>query len=115
MKKLSNTLKLIFIQMISLILKPVNSLFVVAWVKLSGTSIDDLNLVPYNTHQMITNQGIIFEIKRDFQHFRESKLSIDEFFMTNILIAKRRSTDVFNLHPHEFRYEKVRFYLEQIN
>ena len=101
--------------MISLILKPVNSLFVVAWVKLSGTSIDDLNLVPYNTHQMITNQGIIFEIKRDFQHFRESKLSIDEFFMTNILIAKRRSLDVFNLQPHEFPYEKVRFYFEQID
>ena len=100
--------------MISLILKPVNSLFVVAWVKLSGTSIDDLNLVPYNTHQMITNQGIIFEINRDFQHFRESKLSIDEFFMTNILIAKRRSLDVFNLQPHKFPYEKVRFYFEQI-
>ena len=100
--------------MISLILKPVNSLFVVAWVKLSGTSIDDLNLVPYNNHQMITNQGIIYEINRDFQHFRESKLSIDEFFMTNILIAKRRSLDVFNLQPHEFSYEKVRFNFEQI-
>ena len=101
--------------MISLILKPVNSLFVVAWVKLSGTSLDDLNLVPYNNHQMITNQGIIYEIKRDFQHFRESKLSIDEFFMTNILIAKRRSLDVFNLQSHEFPYEKVRFSFEQIN
>ena len=99
--------------MISLILKPVNSLFVVAWVKLSGTSIDDLNLVPYNNHQMITNQGIIYEINRDFQHFRESKLSIDEFFMTNILIAKRRSLDVFNLQPHKFPYEKVCFNFEQ--
>ena len=99
--------------MISLILKPVNSLFVVAWVKLSGTSLDDLNLVPYNNHQMITNQGIIYEINRDFQHFRESKLSIDEFFMTNILIAKRRSLDVFNLQPHNFPYEKVRFNFEQ--
>ena len=99
--------------MISLILKPVNSLFVVAWVKLSGTSIDDLNLVPYNNHQMITNQGIIYEINRDFQHFRESKLSIDEFFMTNILIAKRRSLDVFNLQPHNFPYEKVWFNFEQ--
>ena len=99
--------------MISLILKPVNSLFVVAWVKLSGTSIDDLNLVPYNNHQMITNQGIIYEINRDFQQFRESKLSIDEFFMTNILIAKRRSLDVFNLQPHKFPYEKVQFHFEQ--
>ena len=99
--------------MISLILKPVNSLFVVTWVKLSGTSIDDLNLVPYNNHQMITNQGIIFEINRDFQHFRESKLSIDEFFMTNILIARRRSEN-FILQSHNFPYEKVRFNFEQI-
>ena len=101
--------------MISLILKPVNSLFVVTWVKLSGTSINDLNLVPYNNHQMITNQGIIFEINRDFQHFRESKLSIDEFFMTNILIARRHSSDNFVLQSHTFPYEKVRFYFEQIN
>ena len=101
--------------MISLILKPVNSLFVVAWVKLSGTSIDDLNLVPYNNHQMITNQGIIYEINRDFQHFRESKLSIDEFFMTNILIARRHSSENFVLQPHKFPYEKVRFSFEQIN
>ena len=101
--------------MISLILKPVNSLFVVAWVKLSGTSIDDLNLVPYNNHQMITNQGIIFEINRDFQHFRESKLSIDEFFMTNILIARRRSSENFVLQSNNFPYEKVRFNFEQIN
>ena len=100
--------------MISLILKPVNSLFVVAWVKLSGTSIDDLNLVPYNNHQMITNQGIIYEINRDFQHFRESKLSIDEFFMTNILIARRHSSENFVLQPHQFSYEKVRFNFEQI-
>ena len=101
--------------MISLILKPVNSLFVVAWVKLSGTSINDLNLVPYNNHQMITNQGIIFEIQRDFQHFRESKLSIDEFFMTNILIARRHSSEKFVLQSYQFSYEKVRFNFEQIN
>ena len=115
MKKLSNVLTFIFIQMISLILKPVNSLFVVTWVKLSGTAVDDLNLVPHNQHHEITNQGIIVEIKRDFQEFRESNLSMEEYFQSNILIAKRQTTDKFILQRNSFSFAKVRFYFEQIN
>ena len=113
MKKLSNFCKIIFIQMISLILKPVNSLFVVTWVKLSGTPVDDLNLVPYNQHHVITNQGIIYEINRDFQEFRQSNLSMEEYFMTNILIAKKQTTEKFILQRNSFSYEKVRFCFEQ--
>ena len=99
--------------MISLILKPVNSLFVVTWVKLSGTPVDDLNLVPYNQHHVITNQGIINEINRDFQEFRQSNLSMEEYFMTNILIAKKQTTDKFILQQNSFSFEKVRFCFEQ--
>ena len=99
--------------MISLILKPVNSLFVVTWVKLGGNSIEELNLVPHNQHHEITNQAVVHEIKTDFKNFRESKLSMEEFFMTNILTAKRQTTEKFVLQKSTFAYTKVRFNFEQ--
>ena len=99
--------------MISLVLKPVNSLFVVTWVKLSNYSKDDLQLVPYNQHHQITNKPIIDEMKEDFKNFRQSKLSIDEFFRTNILIAKRYTNENFILQKSKFPFTKVRIYFEQ--
>ena len=100
--------------MISLVLKPVNSLFVVTWVKLSNYSKDDLQLVPYNQHHQITNQPIINEMKEDFKNFRQSKLSIDEFFRTNILIAKRYANENYVVQKSNFSFTKVRINFEQI-
>ena len=100
--------------MISLVLKPINSLFVVAWVKINGISKKDLQLVPYNQHHQITNAHVIEEMQQDFKNFRQSKLSLDEFFQRNILIAIRYSNEFFNLKKSKFHFTKVRFHFEQI-
>ena len=99
--------------MISLILKPINSLFVVAWVKMNNISKEDLQLIPYNQHHQITNARVIEEMEQDFKNFRQSKLSMDEFFQTNILIAIRYDNEYFNLKKSKFHFTKVRLALSR--
>ena len=99
--------------MISLVLKPVKGVFLVTWIKLSGTTMADMHLVPTNGHQEITNPVLVAEIIRDYNNFKQSNLSMDEYFQANILIAKRYTGD-FILQNLKFHYIKVRFKIKQI-
>ena len=99
--------------MISLVLKPVQGIFLVAWVKVNGVSMDDLQLVPTNRNHEITNPVLVREIKAAYDNFNQSNLSVEEYFQCNILIAKRYTGD-FILQKIKFDYTKVWLYFEQI-
>ena len=92
----------------SLVLKPVKGVFLITWIKLSGTKKENMNLVPTNGHQEITNPVLVAEINKDYNNFKRSKLSMEEYFQANIIIAKRYTGD-FILQNLKFHYTKVRF------
>ena len=92
----------------SLVLKPVKGVFLITWIKLSGTKKENMNLVPTNGHQEITNPVLVAEINKDYNNFKLSKLSMEEYFQANIIIAKRYAGD-FILQNLKFHYTKVRF------
>ena len=92
----------------SLVLKPVKGVFLITWIKLSGKTIDDMHLVPTNGHQEITNPLLVAEIKTDYNNFKQSNLSMEEYFQANIIIAKRYTGD-FILQKLKFHYTKVHF------
>ena len=92
----------------SLVLKPVKGVFLITWIKLSGTTMADMHLVPTNGHREITNPILVAEIKTDYDNFKQSNLSMEEYFQANILIAKRYTGD-FILQNLKFHYTKVRF------
>ena len=45
----------------------------------------------------ITNPSLLESLKTDFANFRQSKLSMEEFFQCNIIIAKRYDGTAFNI------------------
>ena len=85
----------------SIIVKPINSQFVVVWVKLmirKGQSVLDFNFdqVPNTENTVtITNPALLQSLKADFANFRQSKLSMEEYFQCNIILAKRYNTSSF--------------------
>ena len=86
----------------SIVVKPVNSEFVVVWIKLMirrGQKIEDFNFDRIQTKSgpavTITNPHVLYELKEDFKNFRFSKLSMEEFFQCNIIIAKREKSQKF--------------------
>ena len=83
----------------SIVVKPINSEFIAVWVKLlirAGHNLDELQLQPLQStnlrqHSTITNQVFLDSLKTDFTNFRLSKLSMEEYFQTNIIHATRRT------------------------
>ena len=100
----------------SIIVKPINSQFVVVWVKLQirrGLSVMDFNFdqVPNNENTVtITNPSLLESLKTDFSNFRQSKLSMEEFFQCNIIIATReKSSSFFIKKGQKLVYNQVNF------
>ena len=98
----------------SIIVKPINSQFVVVWVKLmirKGHSIQDFNFdqVPNKPNTVtITNPSLLESLKNDFANFRHSKLSMEEYFQCNIIIAKRyNATHFFIKKGQKLVYQQV--------
>ena len=86
----------------SVFVKPINSQFVVVWIKLMirrGQKIEDFNFDQIQTKSglgvTITNPNVLYSLKEDFKNFRFSKLSMEEFFQCNIIIAKREKSQKF--------------------
>ena len=77
----------------SIIVKPINSQFVVVWVKLmirKGHSVQDFNFAQVENKEntvTITNPTLLESLKTDFANFRQSKLSMEEYFQCNIIIS----------------------------
>ena len=69
-----------------------------------------MNLLPYRNINRIGNRQLISEIKENFTLFKESNLTLSNWFKINILIGEQRNdpTDnAFTLKPTKFEYEKV--------
>ena len=85
----------------SIIVKPINSQFVVVWVKLmirKGHSVLDFNFdqVPNTENTVtITNPTLLQSLKADFANYRQSKLSMEEYFQCNIILATREKSSSF--------------------
>ena len=100
----------------SIIVKPINSQFVVVWVKLQirqGLSVLDFNFdqVPDKENTVtITNPNLLESLKTDFSNFRQSKLSMEEFFQCNIIFAKR-----YRPAPHFFISKGQKLIYQQVN
>ena len=97
--------------MTSIRVKPINSEFIIVWMKLnmrSGHSIDEFDLQPSGNHFTITNPVHLQSLRTDFANFRHSNLEISEYFQCNIVIAKREATEKFHIKKNvKLSYEKV--------
>ena len=107
----------------SIVVKPVNSQFVVVWVKLMirrGRSIEDFNFAQSQTKAgpcvTITNPQVLQSLKEDFKNFRISKLSMEEYFQCNIILAKRRTAEFFFIAKRgKLIYQQVLFHFYSID
>ena len=106
----------------SIIVKPINSQFVVVWVKLmirKGHSVLDFNFdqVPNTENTVtITNPTLLQSLKTDFANFRQSKLSMEEYFQCNIILATReKSVKFFIKRGQKLTYQQVIFHFILIN
>lgn len=95
----------------SIRVKPINSEFIIVWMKLhirSGHSIDEFNLQPSGQHFIITNPVHLQSLKTDFANFRHSNITMPEYFQTNIVSVKREATENFVIKRDvKLTYEKV--------
>ena len=102
----------------SIVVKPVNSQFVVVWIKLmirKGRKIEDFNFAQSQTKAgqcvTITNPEVLQSLKEDFKNFRFSKLSMEEYFQCNIIIAKRLHSEKFFIAKRgKLIYQQVIFF-----
>ena len=102
----------------SIVVKPINSQFVVVWIKLmirKGHKIEDFNFDQLQNKSgpcvTITNPQFLESLKKDFQNFRLSKLSMEEFFQCNIIIAKREKSEKFHISKRgRLTYQQVFYF-----
>ena len=96
----------------SIRVKPINSEFIVVWLKLnirSGHSIDEFGLQPSGAHFTITDPVHLQSLKTDFANFRHSNLQMQEYFQCNIVTAKREATENFVIKKDiKLSYDKVK-------
>ena len=101
----------------SIVVKPVNSEFVVVWIKLmirKGRKIEDFNFAEIQTKKgpcvTITNPEVLQSLKEDFKNFRFSKLSMEEYFQCNIIVARRAYCEKFYIAKRgKLTYQQVFF------
>ena len=107
----------------SIVVKPVNSQFVVVWIKLmirKGRKIEDFNFAELQTQKgpcvTITNPEVLQSLKEDFNNFRFSKLSMEEYFQCNIIVAKREKSEKFHIAKRgKLTYQQVNISYNLIN
>ena len=105
----------------SIVVKPINSQFVVVWIKLmirKGRKIEDFNFAESQTKAgpcvTITNPEVLQSLKEDFKNFRFSKLSMEEYFQCNIIVAKRLHSEKFYIAKRDkLTYQQVFFSINQ--
>ena len=99
-------------RMQSIRVKPINSEFIVVWLKLnirSGHSINEFGLQPSGAHLTITDPVHLQSLKTDFANFRHSNLQMQEYFQCNIVTAFRRETENFVIKKDvKLSYDKVK-------
>ena len=97
----------------SIAVKPINSEFIVVWMKLmirEGHSILDFKLAQNGKHMTITDDVLLTSLKTDFDNFRKSGLQMEEFFRCNIIKAKRDKSSHFFI-PRNIKLTFSKVYL----
>ena len=98
--------------MTSIRVKPINSEFIIVWMKLnmrSGHVLDEFNLQPSGIHFTITNPVHLQSLNTDFANYRHSNLGMSEYFQCNIVIAKREASENFHIKKNvKLSYDKVK-------
>ena len=87
-----------------------NNLFTIIYVRVNNIPIAAMNLLPYRKIKRIGNTQLINEIKNQFKLFKESNLTLSNWFKINILIGEQRKDPLigkFMLKPTKFEFEKV--------
>ena len=86
-----------------------NNLFTIVYVRMNNIPIAAMNLLPYRQIYRIGNKQLVSKIKNNFISFKESNLTLSNWFKINILIGEQRNdpNDNFTLKPTQFEYEKV--------
>ena len=87
-----------------------NNLFTIVYLRMNNIPISLMNLLPYRQIHRIGNNQLISEIKNNFVSFKESNLTLSNWFKINILIGEQRNDPAdkaFMLKPTTFEYEKV--------
>ena len=97
--------------MISIVVKPINSEFIIVWMKLKvrdGHLLRDFNLIQNGKHMTITADTYLTSLKNDFDNFRQSGKEMDAYFQCNIIKAKRDKAETFFIPKNiKLTYEKV--------
>lgn len=100
--------------MISIVVKPINSEFIIVWMKLKvrdGHLLRDFKLVQNGKHMTITDDTYLTELKNDFDNFRQSGKEMNDYFQCNIVKAKRDKSENFFIPKNiKLEYEKVRWF-----
>ena len=98
-------------RMISIVVKPINSEFIIVWMKLKvrdGHLLRDFKLEQNGKHMTITADTYLTELKKDFDNFRQSGKEMDAFFQCNIIKAKRDKSENFFIPKNTIlNYPKV--------
>ena len=87
-----------------------NNLFTIVYVRMNNIPIGAMNLLPYRQIYRIGNNQLVSKIKNNFISFKESNLTLSNWFKVNILIGEQRkdpNNNAFTLKPTQFEYEKV--------
>ena len=99
--------------MISIAVKPINSEFIIVWIKLKirdGHSLHEFKLSQNGKHMTITDDNYLTSLKADFDTFRQSGLQMEEYFQCNIIKARKEKTDNFCIARNiKLDYQKVIF------
>ena len=94
-----------------IVVKPINSQFVVVWIKLKlreGYLLSDFDPALNGDNLIIRNTTMIDSMKTDFNNFRQSGVTMNEHFGNNIIIAKRQHGTKFNIDRNlQLTYDKV--------
>ena len=95
----------------SIRVKPINSEFIIVWMKLNfrvGHSVNEFDLQPSGQHFAITNPVHLESLKTDFANFRHSNNTMPEYFQTNIIICKKDKSERFVIKKDvKLTYEEV--------
>ena len=94
-----------------IVVKPVNSQFVVIWVTLMlrrGHQLSEFEPGLNGDNLVLQNTNMINTLKTDFNTFRQSGLTMAEYFGHNVIIAKRQHGEKFNIDRNvQLTYDQV--------
>ena len=92
----------------SFVVKGVDNLFVASFLSLNSISESFLSIKKVNSKLMITNPNILDRIHKDFSNFKDSKLSLDDYFDRDIIICNLdQRTRYYKIKKYELKRKTI--------